>query len=137
MYGACNELFACSCFARDEDRRITRCDFGDARKNTFQSGRCSNDLFKHRGFVDFFPESDVFAPKPVFSLLSIFDVRRGSIPTDDLPLIVAHRVVASQKPTITSISFSQPHLQLVCRLLLAKKKTTWYPAEWIKTTLYM
>src|SRR6267154_3423566 len=104
MYGARNKFFACSCFARDEDRRISRCDFGDARENTFQSGRCSNDLFKHRGLVDFFTQSDIFTSKPVFSLLSILDVRRGNIPTSNLSQFVAQRVKTSQEPAISAIA---------------------------------
>src|SRR5712672_3931041 len=115
MYGACNQLFACSCFTRNEDRRIAWRDFGDARENTFQSGRCSNNLFKHRGFVDFFTQSDVFAPKPVFSLLAIFDVRPRNIPTCNLSLFVPQWVKTCQEPAITSITPSQPQLQLVSR----------------------
>src|SRR6266566_3849288 len=112
MYRACNQLFACSRFTRDEDRRITRCDFGDARENTFQSGRCSNDLFKHRGFVDFFTQSDVFLTKAVFRLLAVFDVGSGHIPTRYLSLFVVQWVVTEKKPAITSITFAQSHLQL-------------------------
>src|SRR6266704_2688228 len=112
MYGACNELFACSCFTRDEDRRITRCDFGDARENTFQSGRCSNDLFKHRGFVDFFAQSDVFVTKLVFRLLAVFDICRGNIPTRNLSLFVAQWVKAHQEPAISSITFAHSQFQL-------------------------
>src|SRR3984893_1306345 len=115
MYGACDQLFACSCFTRYEDRRISRCDFGDARENTFQSGRCSNDLFKHRGFVDFFTQSDVFLTKPVFRLLAVFDVRKGNIPTRNLSLFVAHGVKTSQKPAITSIVSAYSQLQLIGR----------------------
>jgi hypothetical protein len=49
-----NKLFACSRFTRDEDRRTTRRDFGDAREYSFQSWRGSNNLSKHRGLIDFF-----------------------------------------------------------------------------------
>src|SRR6266403_1177522 len=115
MYGARNSLFACSCFTRDGDRRITRCDFGDARENTFQSGRCSHDFFKHRGFVDFFTQSDVFAPKAVFRPLAVFDVRQGDIPTRNLSLFVAQWVKTNQEPAISSIALAQPQLQLVGR----------------------
>src|SRR4029077_16707610 len=34
---------------------------------------CSDNLFKHRGFVDFFTHSRVLALKPIFSLLAILD----------------------------------------------------------------
>src|SRR5882672_10126917 len=117
MYGACNKLFACSRFTRDEDRRTTRCDFGDAREYAFQSGRCPNDLFKHRGFVNFFTQSDVFLTKPVFRLLAVFDVGSGHIPTCNLSFFVAQWVVTGQKPAVTSITFAQSHLQLESRAI--------------------
>src|SRR5580704_5794140 len=117
MYGARNQLFACSCFTRNENGGITRCDFGDARENTFQSGRCSNDFFKHRGFVDFFTQRDVFLTKPVFRLLAVFDVGSGHVPTRDLSPFVVQRVVTGQKPAITSITFAQSHLQLESRAI--------------------
>src|SRR6266446_1824855 len=112
MYGACNQLFACSRFARDKDRRITRRDFGNAREYAFQSRRCSNDLFKHRGLIDFFTQSDVFLTKPVFRLLAVFDVGSGHIPTRNLSLFVVQWVVTEKKPAITSVTFAQSHLQL-------------------------
>src|ERR1700690_4238756 len=113
MDGACNQLFACSCFTGDEHRRITRCDFGDARENTLQSGGCSNDLFKHRGFVDFFAQCDIFAPKPVFRPLAVVDVRPRNIPTCNLSQFVAQWVKTSQEPAITSIAFAYSQLHLV------------------------
>src|SRR4030095_5467600 len=75
--------------------------------------RCSNDLFKHRGFVDFLTQSDVFAPKPVFRLLAVFDVRPGDIPTRNLSLFVVQWVVTDQKPAIISIIFAYSQLQLI------------------------
>ena len=112
MDGAGNKLLARSCVASYEDRRITRCDFGDARENSFQSGRCSNNLFKHRGFVDFFTQGNVFALQPVFRLLSILNVRRGNIPTRNLSLIVAQWVKTNQEPAIGPIALAHTQLQL-------------------------
>ena len=76
---------------------------------------CSDNLFKHRGFVDFFTHSHVLALKPIFSLLAILDVGTGNIPSRDLPFVVAHRIVPNEKPTITYVSFAQSHLQLESR----------------------
>src|ERR1700739_4784836 len=112
MYGVCKKLFARSGFPRDKDRRIAWRDFGDTREYAFQSGRCSNDLFKHRGFIDFLTQSDVFLTKPVFRLLAVFDVGSGHIPTRNLSLFVVQWVVTEKKPAITSITFAQSHLQL-------------------------
>src|SRR5271169_1823494 len=72
--GPRNELFARSRFASYEDRRIAWRDFGDARENTFQSGRCSNNLFEHRCLVDFFSQGNVFVLKPLLCLFAILDV---------------------------------------------------------------
>src|SRR5450432_435080 len=113
MYGACNQLFACACFTGDENRRITRCDFGDERENTFQSGRCSNDLVKHRGFVDFFTLSDVFLTKLVFRLLAVFNIGSGNKPTPNLSPFVMQRIVIDQKPAILSVVSPQPRFVLV------------------------
>src|ERR1700693_600619 len=89
--GACNKLLACSSFTGYEDCRITWRYFGDARRHSSQNWRCSDNLFKHRSFVDFFPKSHVLALKPVFSLLAIVDIRRGHIPTRNVSLVVPHR----------------------------------------------
>src|SRR6266702_6970381 len=113
MYGACNELFACSCFTRDEDRRITRCDFGDARENTFQSGRRSNDLFKHRGFVDFFTQGNVFVLNSLLCLLAILDVGCSDVPARDASFSVSERVKSEKKPTILPVFSRQARLDLV------------------------
>src|SRR4029077_14294934 len=99
MYGACNKLFACSRFTGDQDRRIARRDFGDARENTLQSGRRSNDLFKHRGFVDFFTQSDVFLLESLFNPFAVVDVNTRDIPTADLSPLVIERVETREKPS--------------------------------------
>src|SRR5260370_3308376 len=106
MYGAGNKLFTRSRFTGYEDRRITWRDFRDTREYSFQSWRGSNNLFKHAGFVDFFTQSEVFAPKPVFRPLAVFDIRQGDIPTRNLPLLVAQWVETCQKPAITAITFA-------------------------------
>src|ERR1700740_1152830 len=106
MYGPRNKLCARSRFARDKNRRITRRDFGNAREYAFQSRRCPNDLFKHRGFVDFFAESNVFAMKSVFGLLAILNVGAGSIPSHDLTFVVAQWVITGQEPAISAITFA-------------------------------
>src|SRR5712664_157931 len=117
MYRACNQLFACACFTRDEDRRITRCDFGDARENTFQSRRCSNDLFKHRGFVDFFTQSDVLLSQSLLSLLAILDVSSCAIPSYDVPSFIFDRNSAEKKPAELAGGRPQPNFKLMRRSL--------------------
>src|SRR5580700_2795723 len=104
MNRPCNEFLARSCLPRYKNRGITWRDLGDARENRLQSRRGSNDLLKHRGFVDFLPEGDVFLLKPFLSPLAVFDIGTRSVATQDLSVVVAHRVVTSQKPTINSIT---------------------------------
>src|SRR6266403_420947 len=70
MYGACNQLFACSRFTRDKDRRIAWRDFGDTREYAIQSGRGSNNLFKHRSLIDLLAKGNVFLLKPLLSSLA-------------------------------------------------------------------
>src|ERR1700761_1866042 len=113
MYGAGNKLFARPRFTGDENRRVARRDFGDAREYGFQSRGCSNDLLKHGGLVNFFTQGYVFASKSVFSALSIFDVRSGKIPTCSLSLLVTQWIKTSQEPAVGSITVAQSQLELV------------------------
>src|SRR4029077_10513493 len=80
-----------------------------------QSRRDSNDLLKHRCLVDFLAQSDVFLLQPFFSSFAVFDIGGSNIPTNNVPLVIEHRVGTSQKPAVTSIELTQPQLQLVRR----------------------
>src|SRR5258708_24205630 len=60
-------------------------------------------------------QSGVFLLQFLLSPHAVFDIGTRNIPAHDLSLVVAHRIVASQKPTITSIMFAQPQLHLVSR----------------------
>src|SRR5258705_11819278 len=88
----------------NQDCRIAAGDFGDQRQYGLQRPRGANDLLEHRRLVDFFSQCHVFLLKPLFRPLAIVDISTGDIPPEDLALVVAHRVVTSQKPTITSIT---------------------------------
>src|SRR4030095_1745809 len=94
---ACNQLLACSRFTRDENRGIAWCNFGDAREHSLQSGRSPDNLFKHRGLVDFFTESGVLQLEFLLGSFAIFNVGHGSIPTRNLSLFVAQWIETSQK----------------------------------------
>src|SRR5882757_11102576 len=138
MYRACNQLFACACFTRDEDRRITRRDFGDARENTFQSGRCSNDVFKHRGLADLLTERDVFLAKPVFRLLAVFNVSTCAVPSCYVTPFIFKRTQTEQKPAKYPIVPQHPSFELMWRafeklaLSLAEKL---FAILWMKETI--
>src|SRR2546426_3940927 len=56
-----------------------------------------------------FPYTTLFRSDP----LAIVDIGTGHVPAHDLSLVVAHRVVARQKPPIAPVGGAQPDLQLV------------------------
>src|SRR6202008_4355820 len=89
-------------------RRITRCDFGDARENTLQSGRGSNNLFKHRRFVDFFSQGNVFMLESLLNAFAFINICSSHIPSNDVSLFVVHGVKAGKEPTVTTVSFAHP-----------------------------
>src|SRR5882724_8471363 len=78
---ACNQLLARSRFTRDENRGIAWRHFGDAREHSLQSGGGPDNLFKHRGLVDFFTESGVLQLEFLLGSLAFFNIRRRKIPT--------------------------------------------------------
>jgi len=84
-----DEFFSCACLTGNENRRIGWRNLGDAREHSLQSGRGSNDLFEHRGPVDFFAEGDVFLLQPFLSPLPVFDISTRNVPTQDLSVVVA------------------------------------------------
>src|ERR1700693_1727552 len=112
---ACNQFLACSRFTRDENRGIGWCNFGDAREHSLQSGGGSDNLFKHRGLVDFLTESGVLQLEFLLGSFAFINIRRRSIPARNLSLVVAQRVITSQKPSITSVALAQPRLHLESR----------------------
>src|SRR5262249_31568755 len=57
-----------------------------------------------RRLVDFFPQRHVFLLQPLLGSLAIVDISTGEIPANDLALVVAHRIVPSEKPTEASIA---------------------------------
>src|SRR5690349_11734705 len=102
MDRACNKLLACSRLTRYENCGITWRDLGNTREHRLQCGRSPNDLLKHRCFVDFFAESDVFLLQPLFISLAVVDISASGIPTQDFSLLVAYGVVTNQKPAVAS-----------------------------------
>src|SRR5689334_9515245 len=107
---ACNQLLACSRFTRDENRRIAWRNFGDAREHGLQSGGGPDNLFKHRGLVDFFTERGVLQLEFFLGSLAVVDVGTRNMPTPDLSLFVVQRIETNQKPAKTPIPFAEPHL---------------------------
>src|SRR5258706_13430416 len=72
--GSRQELFASAGLAGDENGRIAAVYLGDAGKRRRQRRRGANDLFEHRGFVDFLAERHVFLSQPLLGTLAIVDI---------------------------------------------------------------
>src|SRR5258708_30441512 len=78
-------------------------------------------------------QSDVFLLQSLLSPLAVFDIGTRNIPAHDLSLVVVHRIVASQMPTIASIMFAHPHLHVVSRAASrSTKPTSLYPFQVIR-----
>src|SRR5260370_18421320 len=52
------------------------------------------------------------SPKSLLSPLAIFDVDRGSIPSDDLPGFIPQRYIANKPPAIFSVCPPNPRFTL-------------------------
>ena len=104
--------FAGAGFAGDQNRRIAAGDLRHLRQDGAQRGRAADNLFEHRGLVDFLAKRNVLLLQFFLVSLAILDVGPCDIPPDDLSLVVCERVVANQKPAIRSVAATQALLQL-------------------------
>src|SRR5258706_12160965 len=109
MNGPRDEFFSGAGFAGYQNRRIAAGDPRHLRQDGGQRGRAADNLFEHRGLVDFLSKRNVFLPQSLFSSLAIFDISSSNIPTCNLPLFVVQGIVTSQKPAVTSIALAKPH----------------------------
>src|SRR5208282_4011517 len=103
MDGAGDEFFTGPGFAGDENGGVGGSHFGYEGKHRLEGRRSTHDLLEHRGLVDFFAESHVLVLKSLFSLLAVFNVGPGDIPTCNLSLLVVQWIVTDQKPAILSV----------------------------------
>src|SRR5260221_4997914 len=115
MNGPRDELLAGAGFAGDQHRRIAAGDLRNVRQDGGQRRRAADNLFEHRGLVDFLSKRNVLLLQFLFSSLAVFDISSGNIPTRNLPLFVAQGVVTSQKPTVASITLAKPHFAFKSR----------------------
>src|SRR5216683_3629639 len=115
MDGSRHKLFACSRFTRDQNCGISWRNFGNAREYSLQSRGGSDNLLKHRSFINLFAEGGVFLLQFILVSLAILDVGTCDVPPNDLSLVVSEGVVTNQKPAIRSVAATQAllHLQLV------------------------
>src|SRR6266404_4748986 len=115
MNGPRDEFLTGTGFAGNQNRRIAAGDLGHSRQDGGERGRGADNLLEHRGLVDLLSQRDVFLFQSLFSLLAVFDISSGNIPTRNLPLFVAQGVVTSQKPAVTSIAPTKPHFAFKSR----------------------
>src|SRR5476651_2698979 len=98
-----DEFFARAGFAANQNRRIAAGDLGHLRENGGQRGRAADNLFEHRGLVDFLSKRNVLLLQFILVSLAILDVDTCDVPPDDLSLVVSDWVVTKQKPAISSV----------------------------------
>src|ERR1700683_3572455 len=98
MDAAGDEFLACPSLARDENRRIARDDYGNAREHSLQRERSADDLHNHRRLVNFFTQSSVLLLQPLLNSLAVFYIGRCKIQTRNLSIFVANRIATSQTP---------------------------------------
>src|SRR6266850_638925 len=115
MNGPRDEFFAGARFAADQNRRIAAGDLRHLRQDGGQRGRAADNLFEHRGLVDFLSKRNVLLLQFVLVSLAILDVGTCDVPPNDLSLVVSERVVTKQKPAIRSVAATHAllHHQLV------------------------
>src|SRR5882762_2481801 len=107
-----DEFFAGAGFAGDQNRRIAAGDLRHVRQDGGQRGRPADDLFEHRGLVDFLSKRNVLLLQFLLVSFAILDVGTCDVPPNDLSLVVSERVVTNQKPAIRSVAATQAFLQL-------------------------
>src|SRR6266853_1593536 len=113
MNGPRDEFFAGAGFAGDENRRIAARDLRHLRQDGGQRRRAADNLFEHRGLVDFLSKRNVLLLQFILVSLAILDVGTCDVPPNDLSLAVSERVLTNQKPALRSIAATQAHLRLV------------------------
>ncbi len=77
------------------------------------AGERADNLFEHRGLVDFLSKRHVLLLELLLVSLAVLNIGRRDVPANDLSLVVLERVVPNQKPAIGSVAATQAHFQLV------------------------
>src|ERR1700730_9311333 len=113
MNGPRHQLFAGAGCAGDQNLRLAAGDLRHLRQDGGQRGRGADNLFEHRGLVDFLSKRNVFLLQSLLGSLAILDIGTCQVPPKELSLVVSDWVVTSQEPAIRSVAATQAHLQLV------------------------
>src|SRR5712675_1303962 len=115
VYGASNQFFSGAGFAGDQHRGIGGGHFHNARQHGLQGWRRSHNLLKHECLIDLLPQRKVFVAHPLLGSLAILNIGPSRIPANNVPLVVAQRIVADKKPAIVTV-FSKRSLLKFKRL---------------------
>src|SRR5580700_1686799 len=112
MNGPRDEFFAGTGFAADQNRRIAAGDLGHSRQDRGERGRGADNLFEHRGLVDFLSKRHVLLLQSLLGPPAIVDIGTSEIPPNQLALVVAEWIVPNQKPAICPVALSEPQVPL-------------------------
>src|ERR1700677_756027 len=103
VYGASNQFFSGTGFARDQHRRIGGSHFHNAGEHGLQGRRRAHNVLKHEYLIDFLPQRKVFVMHPLLGPLAILDIGPSRVPANNVPLVVAKRIEADKKPAIITV----------------------------------
>src|ERR1700732_3914236 len=105
--GAGNQFLACAGLSCNQNAGVGRSDLGYTRKHYLKGRGSSYDLLEQEFLIDLLPQRKVFVTHPLLGLLAILDIGPSRIPANNVPLVVAKRIVADKKPAILTV-FSKP-----------------------------
>src|SRR5215469_2774489 len=88
MKRTCNQLFACSGFAQNEDGRIRGCDFLYLPQYLLHGFARTDNFLKYRGAVDLLPQYKVLVLEPLFGRFLVIDAGCRGVPANDLAELV-------------------------------------------------
>src|ERR1700757_538277 len=107
-----NQFFAGPRLAGEENGGVRRCDLGHGRKHGPQGRRGTHDLLEHRSLINLLTEYYILTLESLFRLLAIVDIGCGSVPPDDVSLLIAQWHCTRYKPTVFT-SFATTDAKLV------------------------
>src|ERR1700730_17997976 len=103
VYGASNQFFSGAGFAGDKHRGIGGGHFYNAGEHGLQRRWRAHNFLKHERVIDLLPERKVFVTHALLGSLAILDIRPSRIPANNVPVVVAKRIVADKKPAILTV----------------------------------
>src|SRR6202023_3309691 len=106
-----HQFLACAGLSCNQNAGVGRSDLGYTRKHYLKGRGSSYDLLEHECLIDLLPQRKVFVAHPLLGPLAILDIGPSRVPANNVPLIVAKRIVTDQKPTIVTVLSKRPLLK--------------------------